>query len=84
MAAGFEESYIRLWNLKGEPLNGMQSEFQLNNIRDCTIFRKTIARRSLIARLQLLPLPLFERKEDHLLANSSDTAGQSILLRSIL
>ena len=37
MAAGFEESYIRLWNLKGEPLNGLQSEFQLNNIRDCTI-----------------------------------------------
>lgn len=34
MAAGFEESYIRLWNLKGEPLNGLQSEFQLNNIRD--------------------------------------------------
>lgn len=35
MAAGFEESYIRLWNLKGEPLNGLQSEFQLTNIRDC-------------------------------------------------
>ncbi|KAI0004261.1 TFIID and SAGA subunit [Russula compacta] len=34
MAAGFEESCIRLWNLKGEPLNGLQSEFQLNNIRD--------------------------------------------------
>ncbi len=37
MAAGFEESYIRLWNLKGEPLNGLQSEFQLNNIRDCAV-----------------------------------------------
>jgi transcription initiation factor TFIID subunit 5 len=36
MAAGFEESYIRIWNLKGEPLKGLQSEFQLNNIRDCT------------------------------------------------
>ncbi|KAI0304813.1 TFIID and SAGA subunit [Russula brevipes] len=36
MAAGFEESYIRLWNLKGEALNGLQSEFQLNNIRDST------------------------------------------------
>ncbi|KAI9512806.1 TFIID and SAGA subunit [Russula earlei] len=34
MAAGFEESYIRLWNLKGEPLNGLQSDFRLNNIRD--------------------------------------------------
>jgi transcription initiation factor TFIID subunit 5 len=37
MAAGFEESYIRLWNLKGKPLNGLQSEFQLNNIRDCRV-----------------------------------------------
>jgi len=37
MAAGFEESYIRLWNLKGEALSGLQSEFQLNNIRDCTV-----------------------------------------------
>ena len=36
MAAGFEESYIRIWNLKGDPLKGMQSEFHLNNIRDCT------------------------------------------------
>lgn len=34
MAAGFEESYIRLWNLKGEPLKGLQSEFHINNIRD--------------------------------------------------
>ncbi|KAI0274717.1 TFIID and SAGA subunit [Gloeopeniophorella convolvens] len=34
MAAGFEESYIRLWNLKGEPLNGLQSDFQVTNIRD--------------------------------------------------
>ena len=37
MAAGFEESYIRIWNLKGEALNGLQSEFQLNNIRDCAV-----------------------------------------------
>ncbi|KZV77454.1 TFIID and SAGA subunit [Peniophora sp. CONT] len=29
MAAGFEESYIRLWSLKGEPLNGMRSDFQV-------------------------------------------------------
>jgi len=34
MAAGFEESYIRIWNLKGDPLKGLQSEFHLNNIRD--------------------------------------------------
>jgi len=47
MAAGFEESYIRLWNLKGEPLNGLQSEFQLNNIRDCTLAISFFASRSL-------------------------------------
>lgn len=34
MAAGFEESYIRLWSLKGESLNSMKSDFQPNNIRD--------------------------------------------------
>ena len=34
MAAGFEESYIRLWSLKGEPLNGMRSNFEVK--RECT------------------------------------------------
>jgi hypothetical protein len=35
--------------------------------------------RSLIACTQLLPLTLFERREDRLHANSLDTVGQSIL-----
>ena len=34
MAAGFEESYIRLWSLKGEPLNGMRSNLEVK--RECT------------------------------------------------
>jgi transcription initiation factor TFIID subunit 5 len=34
MAAGFAESYIRLWNLKGEKLKGMRSDFQSSSIRD--------------------------------------------------
>ena len=34
LAAGFSESYIRLWSLKGEKLKGMRSDFQINNIRD--------------------------------------------------
>jgi len=34
LAAGFSESYIRLWNLKGEKLKGMKSDFQSNSIRD--------------------------------------------------
>ena len=34
MAAGFSESYIRLWNLKGEKLRGMRSDFDANSIKD--------------------------------------------------
>lgn len=34
MAAGFGESYIRLWNLKKEKLKGMRSDFSVNNITD--------------------------------------------------
>ncbi|KAI0033426.1 TFIID and SAGA subunit [Vararia minispora EC-137] len=40
MAAGFEESYIRLWSLKGEPLNGMKSDFQVKPIRDSSSLGK--------------------------------------------
>ena len=34
MAAGFAESYIRLWSLKGEKLRGMRSDFQPSSIKD--------------------------------------------------
>ena len=34
MAAGFAESYIRLWSLKGEKLRGMRSDFQPSTIKD--------------------------------------------------
>lgn len=34
MAAGFSESYIRLWSLKGEKLKGMRSDFSSSSIRD--------------------------------------------------
>ena len=34
MAVGFSESYIRLWNLKGEKLRGLRSDFDPNAIRD--------------------------------------------------
>ena len=34
MAAGFSESYIRLWSLKGEKLKGYRSDFQASSIRD--------------------------------------------------
>ena len=35
MAAGFSESYIRLFSLKQEKLRGMRSDFQESTIRDC-------------------------------------------------
>ena len=34
MAAGFAESYIRLWSLKKEKLKGLRSDFSVNNITD--------------------------------------------------
>ncbi|KAI0734470.1 TFIID and SAGA subunit [Fomitopsis betulina] len=34
LAAGFSESYIRLWSLKGEKLKGYRSDFQTSSIRD--------------------------------------------------
>lgn len=34
MAAGFSESYIRLWSLKGEKLRGMRSDFQPTAVKD--------------------------------------------------
>jgi transcription initiation factor TFIID subunit 5 len=34
MAAGFAESFIRLWSLKGEKLKGMRSDFASHAIKD--------------------------------------------------
>jgi hypothetical protein len=34
LACGFSESYIRLWNLKGEKLKGMRSDFQESSVKD--------------------------------------------------
>lgn len=34
MAAGFEESYVQLWSLKGEPLRELRSDFSLSSIKD--------------------------------------------------
>ena len=34
MAAGFAESYIRLWSLKGEKLRGLRSDFQTSAVKD--------------------------------------------------
>ncbi|KAH9898295.1 TFIID and SAGA subunit [Cubamyces lactineus] len=40
LAAGFSESYIRLWSLKGEKLKGLRSDFQSSSIRDSSSLNK--------------------------------------------
>ncbi|KAI0361503.1 TFIID and SAGA subunit [Trametes cingulata] len=40
LAAGFSESYIRLWSLKGEKLKGYRSDFQSSSIRDPSSLQK--------------------------------------------
>ncbi|KZT72808.1 TFIID and SAGA subunit [Daedalea quercina L-15889] len=40
MAAGFSESYVRLWSLKGEKLKGYRSDFQASSIRDPATLKK--------------------------------------------
>jgi len=34
MAAGFSESYIRLWSLKNEKLKGLRNDFSMSSIKD--------------------------------------------------
>ncbi|KAF9015089.1 TFIID and SAGA subunit [Cyathus striatus] len=40
MAAGFAESYIRLWSLNGERLRGLRSDFVAGSIKDSTSLQK--------------------------------------------
>nr|GAT44129.1 TFIID and SAGA subunit [Mycena chlorophos] len=40
MAAGFAESYVRLWSLKGEKLRGLRSDFGSNTIKDYNSLRR--------------------------------------------
>ncbi|KAF5312687.1 hypothetical protein D9619_003432 [Psilocybe cf. subviscida] len=40
MAAGFAESYIRLWSLKGEKLRGLRSDFSSSAIKDASSLGK--------------------------------------------
>ena len=37
MAAGFAESYIRLWSLRGEKLRGFRNDFSTSAIKDCEL-----------------------------------------------
>ncbi|KAB5588383.1 NADPH oxidase isoform 1 [Ceratobasidium theobromae] len=40
MAVGVAESYISLWNLKGEKLRGMRSGFQVTGVKDASSFKR--------------------------------------------
>jgi len=40
MAAGFTESYIRIWSLKKDKLKGLRSDFNVNNVHDPTSLKK--------------------------------------------
>ncbi|KAF8640485.1 hypothetical protein AX17_000148 [Amanita inopinata Kibby_2008] len=40
MAAGFAESYIRLWSLKGEKLRGLRTDFASSSIKDNASLQK--------------------------------------------
>jgi len=40
MAVGFSESYVRVWNLKGDKLRGVRNDVDPNVIRDSTGLRK--------------------------------------------
>ncbi|KAF8905507.1 TFIID and SAGA subunit [Gymnopilus junonius] len=40
MAAGFAESYIRLWSLKGEKLRGLRSDFTSSSVKDAASLNK--------------------------------------------
>ncbi|KIY50538.1 TFIID and SAGA subunit [Fistulina hepatica ATCC 64428] len=40
MAAGFAESYVRVWSLNGEKLRGYRSDFSTNTIRDVSALRR--------------------------------------------
>lgn len=37
MAAGFSESYIRLWSLKGEKLRGSRNDKTFDSIKNCRL-----------------------------------------------
>lgn len=63
MAAGFAESYIRLWSLKGEKLRGFRSDFQTSSIKDGTDAPTTLERPLRIWFCQALLSTRFEKKK---------------------
>ncbi|CEH13915.1 Transcription initiation factor TFIID, subunit TAF5 (also component of histone acetyltransferase SAGA) [Ceraceosorus bombacis] len=50
MAAGFEDSYVQVWSLKGEPLQPLQGNIDLTKVSDSKSLRKQRQRTSLTTR----------------------------------
>ncbi|KAK0563348.1 Transcription initiation factor TFIID subunit 5 [Tilletia horrida] len=83
MAAGFEESYVQIWNLKGEPLRGLRSDFALSQIKDrdslrkfrqrsVTSTRKLIGHSGPVYGLSFDPISGSSAPPRHLLSSSAD------------
>ncbi|TFK56981.1 TFIID and SAGA subunit [Heliocybe sulcata] len=83
MAAGFAESYIRLWSLRDEGLKGMKSDFSLNKIRDKSslervrettgpLSRKLIGHSGPVYSLSFDPMSGSVSPPRHLLSSSAD------------
>ncbi|QRW00358.1 transcription initiation factor TFIID subunit 5 [Ceratobasidium sp. AG-Ba] len=81
MAVGFSESYIRLWNLKGEKLRGMRSDFQAAGVKDASSLKRLREKhgtttRKLIAHAGPVYTTTFDPSSPtprHLLSCSADT-----------
>lgn len=43
MAAGFSESYIRLWSLKGEKLRGSRNNKSVDSARNCKLLEARLS-----------------------------------------
>lgn len=83
LAAGFSESFIRLWNLKGEPLNGVRSDFEPHRIKssnelsdiqlhDGPTTRKLVGHSGPVYSLSFDPLPGPSGPPRYLLSSSQD------------
>lgn len=85
LAAGFSESYIRLWNLKGQPLNDVRSDFDPYSIKassdlvslestDGPTTRKLIGHSGPVYGLSFDPLPGPSGPPRYLLSSSQDAS----------
>lgn len=83
MAAGFAESYVRLWSLKGEKLKGLRSDFSSSAVKDGQSNMSTRKGKLLMFRQHPLYIKYVKRKAVPR-ESLSDTVDPSILLHLTL